>query len=1525
MPATIQDKKNADLLFELIGQQQSAEPQGDLKANLNATKILAAQKSIAKSAAFLESTQDELFKNAVTDVSKLKRYNQIRRKFGAGDTQELPAKIGVVEELGEQLDAENIPFVGGVFTVTDLWNAHEAALNVESGKATLKDWEILAAHMQQAEIDATDRTFFGGVARIGVGSLPFWIEFAASGGLASGARIGATTLAKKAVKKSLSKVIGGAAIKVASIAGMTALKLPVFSHRIAAGTARRMMPQFATIIPEGEDANVEFVVLDRGEGALEAAKNAIGDVYIEVFSEQTGDIVGLIGGPLKRLVGMKPGRIGAREFLRKFGINSIAGEIVEERIGEGLRETATRLGALNLPQELPTGEQLLQEGAAFALPIGGANLASSVTKNRPTLERVKAFAQLHPEQAKKIAAIEGKVSRKKLKAAAGDALSNEEAGKLNRDEFRDQLKNELEQPQEAQTPQEAQAATPQTPVVEQSPEKKLSQFGFSVDNPGGKWLDNERKNAKSGTGRGAVTASSNSIPVEIDKLLELEGQNKEQERINNSPTKQDKDTIDKLTKDIKEKGFTEDNGPLVWVDVDGKATIAEGNHRLHAAKAAGLTTLPVQFRWFAGSERSEFGGAWSASAVSEKVEPSQTTPNVTGSQTQDTQTPQDTLQGPEFRPNYTFKSTKEGKEAAKQLKEQLPEGLQSKVRIVKKGNKAYKNADGNEVLESIGMDKMAQSILTKQIGKPKLANPADTEEGRNIVRASDEIDVLSQVPEKRRDTVVKQEADARLQQDFEGERAKLLQVAQSGGQLSDTDTAVAKAIIRKDSLEAALSGDKGKVQESISLISAYRRSRKETARALRQGFDPNETPKERRKRAIVETLLTPNAQVDAQINKHLDAGEIGEAEKLQGEWAEQAGELIKDLERAGINLSDIDEILEDDVATARLLGIMQAHKASGFDAIFEYWRNSILSAPSTQGANIIGNTTFSAWHFTAERITEGIINTVVQNPNNVQWGEFKYLAAGILPGLSKGVKNFFRAWNSETPSFELSLRATASQKIEEPNIAIPGKFGRGIRTPQRMLLAFDELYKSLFTQMDVGAQAYRIAKADGLKGPKLQERISQLMADTQSAAWDEALKTARKLTFQTRDSKSLEAVLTLRKDIPGARYLVPFVTTPWNIFGEGLRRSPVGVGHLVADTYRASRDGNWSKVVTQSANQLIAWSAVLMLMDNDPDDPWITGAAAGTNFDTRQQAYRTHPTQSIKVGDTWYSYARVEPMATWLSLAVDVANSLQSDVPLEAITKPLDNLAGQIQNKTFMQGLGDIVEVTQRGFDPDALGRWSSSFITSWVPNIFRKTGNDLNEFVPERKVWGESPDKIHRWIKRIKQKTGLAANFEPDQPKIDLWGRPARKGLGKGLERNPQSDFWWRVMVPISRHTENIAIGDRLLMNWNSQNPDDEHRPAQPRPYFTINGDKRWMNDREYGQFLELSGRLADFTVQREAKRMNIEKPTESDIKVIEKILTRARKLSRNALMQEWSKNSMADRDPNLVNKLFEIGAGNR
>jgi hypothetical protein len=61
--------------------------------------------------------------------------------------------------------------------------------------------------------------------------------------------------------------------------------------------------------------------------------------------------------------------------------------------------------------------------------------------------------------------------------------------------------------------------------------------------------------------------------------------------------------LDKLAASMRQASFDPKRAIQVFTWGDGTATIWEGNHRLRAAQRAGLQTIPVDWRYVAGSER----------------------------------------------------------------------------------------------------------------------------------------------------------------------------------------------------------------------------------------------------------------------------------------------------------------------------------------------------------------------------------------------------------------------------------------------------------------------------------------------------------------------------------------------------------------------------------------------------------------------------------------------------------------------------------------------------------------------------------------------------------------------------------------------------------------------------------------------------------------------------------------------------------------------------------------------------------
>jgi hypothetical protein len=93
------------------------------------------------------------------------------------------------------------------------------------------------------------------------------------------------------------------------------------------------------------------------------------------------------------------------------------------------------------------------------------------------------------------------------------------------------------------------------------------------------------------------------------------------------------------------------------------------------------------------------------------------------------------------------------------------------------------------------------------------------------------------------------------------------------------------------------------------------------------------------------------------------------------------------------------------------------------------------------------------------------------------------------------------------------------------------------------------------------------------------------------------------------------------------------------------------------------------------------------------------------------------PEYSIKIGDTWYSYARVEPIATVLGTTVDgirstaeyFAKNPKDRKVSELATDLVGGFTKNIASKTFLEGISNLL---QAAHDPD---RYGGSFINGFA------------------------------------------------------------------------------------------------------------------------------------------------------------------------------------------------------------------
>jgi hypothetical protein len=175
------------------------------------------------------------------------------------------------------------------------------------------------------------------------------------------------------------------------------------------------------------------------------------------------------------------------------------------------------------------------------------------------------------------------------------------------------------------------------------------------------------------------------------------------------------------------------------------------------------------------------------------------------------------------------------------------------------------------------------------------------------------------------------------------------------------------------------------------------------------------------------------------------------------------------------------------------------------------------------------------------------------------------------------------------------------------------------------------------------------------------------------------------------------------------KWFIPFVQTPMNILKQGIEYSPLGVATLPGNARKIEQLSKAAvgSMVFAGAGALAlegrtTWSVPASPKDRD------AFYAAGL------QPY------AVKVGDTWMSYSKLGPLAYPIAMAAAIQHYTKenpkaaTDTGTQKLTKIMTGIAEFFADQSYMQGMGDILDVA-RG-DETAAARIFSNVPTQLVP-----------------------------------------------------------------------------------------------------------------------------------------------------------------------------------------------------------------
>ncbi len=356
--------------------------------------------------------------------------------------------------------------------------------------------------------------------------------------------------------------------------------------------------------------------------------------------------------------------------------------------------------------------------------------------------------------------------------------------------------------------------------------------------------------------------------------------------------------------------------------------------------------------------------------------------------------------------------------------------------------------------------------------------------------------------------------------------------------------------------------------------------------------------------------------------------------------------------------------------------------------------------------------------------------------DNVAVAASKWMARNVVnaPGkLLLGTDEFFKQLNYRT-----SMRAELYKRaMRDPGIP-PSAYDAHVERLYNRLM--DDGQK-LSSQRFINEARARFDKDDPNYARKVNRYVTQQMRKYSPMA-ERALAQARETTFTTPLNPDRGMLSGIGKTVsdtvikyPALRLVLPFVRTPTNIVQFVMDRVPI-VGQISKDSsstqgylgkefagFRSELNSPNPDVRADAVGRLATGSLFFSGAAIAAMNGGITGGGPADPNQRRIKKQTGWQEYSIKVGDSYISYRRLDPFASFFGIAADLVDIMThgdeeqrteaGDIALGVMM----SISKNITSKTYLQGIQDLSGIL---FEPEqtvqrTLNRTISSFL---VPNI---------------------------------------------------------------------------------------------------------------------------------------------------------------------------------------------------------------
>jgi hypothetical protein len=417
-----------------------------------------------------------------------------------------------------------------------------------------------------------------------------------------------------------------------------------------------------------------------------------------------------------------------------------------------------------------------------------------------------------------------------------------------------------------------------------------------------------------------------------------------------------------------------------------------------------------------------------------------------------------------------------------------------------------------------------------------------------------------------------------------------------------------------------------------------------------------------------------------------------------------------------------------------------------FDSIYEVYINSILSGFKTHIVNLAGSK-LRLWADVVDtKVASWMSAGDVSPMDKVNTDEWKaaIFAQNIVS--LESIKIAMQTMKTAAPYQGISKQETAMRKSLDKNVYaqtfgldpdgmlanVIHWMGEVVRAPtERLMAGTDALMRHQAERVHIVKAAYReaqyLAEKNSLDEAQSLALLNDLIENPTAKIRAEASDFASDVTFQTPLGKMGRGFQKQVANIPGARYIFPFVKTPANLLKQGfLERTPLG---FLSEKIRSDIMGGGvkaqmakSKIATGTALGYMAYMAASngSITGSEPQDRDVSLARREAGWRPRSVVF-----ESADGTKEYVSYDRMEPFSYLIGAVADFHEYMEStkyttlgeedeDRADRMASALVISFAENTLNKTFMTGMRDLMNVWT---DPKRYGAgWFSRTVNAFIP-----------------------------------------------------------------------------------------------------------------------------------------------------------------------------------------------------------------